>query len=281
MLEWQKPIHGRTGVWGNENASGLFTASSLSSLFAYWYQDLTAKNQTLVTFFQETTSPNSLTISWCFQERQFPQPWKFTRHTLPITPGSPISAAPAGDGRDLRLYVSGPDDLLHQHQYNIETDTLSSTPVNTPFSVPPGTPLCVTTEDNRNFFTQNTRPECTRPEVANAFLTHLILFATPDRESLTLVSWNCSSGFLVQQDRIGHLLKSGRRYVGLTATSGSNGGNGTFTGQRVYVAYEEVGTKGAKVEEWAVPGSGGQGRGEDGAQGGPWRLVGGVPLEAR
>ncbi|KAK0643803.1 hypothetical protein B0T16DRAFT_447655 [Cercophora newfieldiana] len=190
MVEWQNPIHGRTGVWRPENASGLFAAPN-SALFAYWHQDLQAKNQTLLALFQD--SPTTRAAAWCFQEREFPQPWKSTPHrALSIHPdGSSLAAAPAGDGRDLRIYLAGADDFMKQHAYNIESDVLGPA-VNTPFALPPGTPLAVVTEDNRNFYAGNTRPGCTRPEISNAFLTHLILFATPDRRSLTLASWNCS-----------------------------------------------------------------------------------------
>lgn len=141
----------------------------------------------------------------------------------------------------------------------------------TAFDFPPGTPICVTAEDNRNFYTPKTLPECALSK-AGAFLTHLILFATPDRKDLTLVSWNCSSGFVTQNDRIEGLLRPGRTYLDLAAASASNL---TFVGDRVYVLFD--GGDGPEIEEWGVPASG---EGNEDGQNGPWGLIGSVPTTA-
>jgi hypothetical protein len=135
----------------------------------------------------------------------------------------------------------------------------------TSIDMSPRTPFCVTIEDVRNLFTQSSLPECARSGI---FVTHFLLFASPDRQSLSLVSWNCSSGFVPQQNRIEGLLKPNRTYLSLASTSASSL---KFTDQRVYVLFDE-GT-GPQVEEWEVPASGGV---DVAGQNGPWRLHGTV-----
>lgn len=131
----------------------------------------------------------------------------------------------------------------------------------------PNTPICVTTEDHRGSFTNETLPECAKSG-GGAFLTHLILLATPDRNNLTLTSWNCSSGFTSQQGRIEGLLKPGRTYLDLASASASNVTSGD---DRVYVLFDEGG--GPDIEEWGVPA--GQGDGGGGSQ--DWKMIGRVP----
>lgn len=138
----------------------------------------------------------------------------------------------------------------------------------TAIDISPGTPFCVTIEDNRNWYTDVTRPECTRTSTGT-FITHLLLFASADRQSLSMVSWNCSSGFVAQDNRIEKLLKPNRTYLGLSTTSASNL---TFFDQRVYVLFDEG--AGPQVEEWQVPASGGINVAE---QNGPLKLRGSVP----
>jgi hypothetical protein len=150
----------------------------------------------------------------------------------------------------------------------------SSNPRNkldTAFDIAPHTPLCVTMEDNRNYYTDETLPECAQTNLG-AFLTHLILFASPDRSNLTLVSWNCSSGFVMSQNRIQGLLRPDRTYLGLATTSASNL---TFEDNRVYVAFDQG--NGPEVEEWQVPPSGGT-SGRRTGQNGPWTRLGSVPI---
>lgn len=131
----------------------------------------------------------------------------------------------------------------------------------------------MTTEDNRNYFTDTTLPECARTN-RGAFITHLILFASADGRDLNLVSWNCSSGFLVQKNRISDLLKPGRIYLGLSATAQTNL---TYVDQRVYVLYAE-GSGQPKIEEWQVPASGGASGRVAPGQNGPLKLLGETPM---
>ena len=145
-----------------------------------------------------------------------------------------------------------------------ENLTLSA---DTNFEFPPGTPLCLTARDNRASFTKETLPECAK-SATGALITHLILFATPDRKSLRLVSWDCSRGFTEQQGRIEGLLRPGRTYLDLASASAGGAGLG---GERVYVLYDAG--SGPEIEEWEVP----DGSGDGGEEGGQWKLVGSVP----
>lgn len=130
-------------------------------------------------------------------------------------------------------------------------------------------------QDNTKYYTNDTLPECTQTD-ANPFLTHLILFASQDRKSLTLLSWNCSSGFTSVQTRVASLLpeKSERQYLGLSAAANSNM---SLVGQRVYVAFDDG--SGPVVEEWQVPDSG-NGTLDVDAQEANWTLLGNVLLDS-
>lgn len=131
--------------------------------------------------------------------------------------------------------------------------------------------MCISIQDNTNYYTDATLPACTQADTS-PFLTHLILFASQDRKNLTLLSWNCSSGFTSVQDRVAPLLQQGRTYLGLSAAANSNM---SVTGQRVYVAYDD-GSGVPAVEEWQVPDSGGMV--DIAAQEAEWTLLGNVPL---
>ncbi|KAK4442082.1 hypothetical protein QBC34DRAFT_419271 [Podospora aff. communis PSN243] len=267
MMERQSPYKEVAGVWGNDNFSRQYSPSTASSIFSYWYQNFSTRFQILSVFFQELGA-NSLTVARYTENGDDWFPWRDVKHSIPIQDGSPIVAAPAAvDRPDVRLYIGGTDGKLKQYPYNLETNVLGSA-VNTSFEMSPRTPFCVTIEDNRNFFTQSTLPECAR---SGTFVTHLLLFASTDRTSLSLVSWNCSSGFVQQQSRIEGLLKPNRTYLGLATTSASNL---SFSDQRVYVLFDE-GT-GPQVEEWEVPASGGVKVEE---QNGPWKLRGAIPTK--
>ena len=86
----------------------------------------------------------------------------------------------------------------------------------------------------------------------------------------------------MQQERISHLLKPNRTYLGLASASGKASRNGTASleGQMVFVLFREDNKGGGgtpRVEQWAVPESGGDGGVKEG-QNGPWRMVGEVPI---
>ncbi|KAK1753797.1 hypothetical protein QBC47DRAFT_387152 [Echria macrotheca] len=269
ITERQSPFKEQDGVWGNDNFSGLYSASNASSIFSYWYQDLQNRTQILATFFQELGA-NSLTVGRYIENGvDDGLPWESTRNSISIQDGSPIVAVPAGSRRDLRLYIGGTDGTMKQYAYSLDQNVLGN-PINTALPLSPHTPFCVTIEDNRNWYTTATLPECTRTSTGT-FITHLLLYASADRGTLSLVSWNCSSGFVEQQSRIEKLLKPNRTYLGLASTSASNL---TFVDQRVYVLFDEG--AGPQVEEWGVPASGGLNIAQ---QNGPWNLLGSVPIQ--
>ncbi|KAK0620525.1 hypothetical protein B0T14DRAFT_497038 [Immersiella caudata] len=269
MMERQSPYKEVTGVWGNDNFSRMYGTSAASSIFSYWYQNFETRLQILSVFFQNLGA-NSLTVARYTENGDSWFPWLDVEHSIPIQDGSPIVAAPVTDDKpDLRLYIGGIDGKLKQYPYNLETNVLGSA-VDIDLDMSPRTPLCVTMEDNRNRFRQSPLPECAE---SGTFLTHLLLFASPNRHSLSLVSWNCSSGFVPQQNRIEGLLKPNRTYLGLATTSASSL---SFADQRVYVLFDEG--AGPQVEEWEVPASGGTNIGGP-PQNGPWRLRGAVPTK--
>lgn len=125
MIERQSPYENQTGIWGNDNFSGLYTSSNSSSLFSYWYQNFDTNLQILAVFFQELGA-NSLTIAKYVQNKTNDEPWQRAAQSMDIQEGSSLAAAPVGSRRDLRLYVGGSHGILKQYPYNIETNVLGS-----------------------------------------------------------------------------------------------------------------------------------------------------------
>ena len=85
-------------------------------------------------------------------------------------------------------------------------------------------------------------PECAHKTP----LTHLILYTTPDRNSLILSTWNCSQGFLDHTSQITPLQKASTTYLSL-----STGNDKRKENNSVYIMFDSGG--GPQVEEWMVP----------------------------
>lgn len=119
----------------------------------------------------------------------------------------------------------------------------------------------MSTQDNRPYYTTATLPECA--STAQEYNTHLILFASADGRDLSLVSWNCSSGFTDQRGRIAAFLRPGRAYLALANSLTSS----DAVDQRVYVLYDDG--AGPAIEEWQVP---------PGGQHADWKVLGSVPV---
>ncbi|KAK3311836.1 hypothetical protein B0H66DRAFT_571348 [Apodospora peruviana] len=262
VIERQTPYKENADIWGNDNGSGQYAPSNASSLFSFWYQDFHSKLMILALFFSGENITNG-------------HPWQSTRLSLSIQDGSPLAAAPAtvgGDQPEVKLYAADKGSLT-QLPFNLETNILGN-PMNAEFPLAPNSPLCVSIENNTNYYTAATLPQC----ATTWSITHLVLFAAEDRRGLTLVSWNCSSGFVDATARIAGLMKQGRTYLGVASTSPSNMTN--FVDQRVYVLFEEPGTTNdttPKMEEWVVPDSGKVG--DTKGQNGNWRVNGEVPIK--
>jgi hypothetical protein len=77
-------------------------------------------------------------------------------------------------------------------------------------------------------------------------LTNLILFTVPDRSSLVLSTWNCTTGFLDHTSEIEPLQKANTIYLSLAAMSDRVTGDGN-----VYIMLDSG--NGPQVEEWTVP----------------------------
>ncbi|KAF2108890.1 hypothetical protein BDV96DRAFT_652495 [Lophiotrema nucula] len=246
-FERQSPYKSQVGVWGSDNFSGQFSAANLSSFATYWQQDLVKQSQVFGVLFQDLGA-NHLNIA-----KFADGPWEVKGHSISMGDGSPIAVShTGGDAFDLRLYLGDSDGKLVQYEYDLGSSDISN-PQTTAFDLPPQTPLCVSTQNYTSSFKGNTLPDC----ADNTPNTQLILFATPDRSGLTLVSWNCSSGFLDQTSDIKSLAKSDRTYVGLSSHSDGS----------VYVMFD--GGDGPEMEEWTVPKRAGSGG---------WQLRGTVPI---
>jgi hypothetical protein len=109
--------------------------------------------------------------------------------------------------------------------------------LDTGLNVATGSPLTVVGQDNTHLFNADTVPECSKSRL----LTHLILYAVPDRSSLNLDVWNCSAGFINSTSQIQPLLKENSTYLALTSHQ-----NGS-----IYVMYDQG--NGPQIEEWKVP----------------------------
>lgn len=106
----------------------------------------------------------------------------------------------------------------------------------------PQSPLAVVAQDNQPLYTTDTLPECAQ----NTPLTNLILFTVPDRTSLVLSAWNCTTGFLNHTSEIMPLQKANTKYLSLAAMSDKATGDGN-----VYIMFDSG--NGRQVEEWTVP----------------------------
>ncbi|KAI0202362.1 hypothetical protein F4808DRAFT_468508 [Astrocystis sublimbata] len=259
VYERQSPYKEQSGIWGNDNFSGLSTVSNTSSLFSFWYQSFDTQSQILSILYQDL-GENSLSISKYTSNETNDNPWVSIRKSIAIKDGASIASAPIGSRRDHRLYISDNQGTMTQYEYNLTSDTLSN-PTPTVFELAPHSPLCVSTQDNRGYFPIALLPECATDSAQQ--LTHLIMFATPDRSSLSLVSWNCSTGFTDLSSHIQPLLQPDRIYLGLANTLTSMDAED----QRVYVLFDDG--DGPGIEEWQVP---------PGAQNAEWKVIGKVPV---
>ena len=77
-------------------------------------------------------------------------------------------------------------------------------------------------------------------------LANLIIYTSPDRSSLSLNAWNCTSGFVDQTPAIQPLQKANTTFLSLAAMSDRATGDGNL-----YLLFDS-GT-GPLVEEWTVP----------------------------
>ncbi|GAW20965.1 hypothetical protein ANO14919_104780 [Xylariales sp. No.14919] len=258
IYERESPHKKQDSVWGNGQLSGKYTASNDSSIVSFWYRNSRPKAQILAVLFQDL-GKNSLSIASYRSNKTVTTHWQSTEQSLQTQDGSALAMAPVGDRRDLRLYVAGTSGKMQVYRYNLTSSGLSD-PISTRFDIPPGAPLSVSTQDNRDYFTDITLPDCAKHDQP---LTHLIIFPTLDTKSLNLVSWNCSSGFLNQTTRLGPLLQENRTYLGLANTMTALDPED----QRVYVVFDAG--DGPEIEEWQVP---------PGAQNAEWKVLGAIPV---
>ncbi|EJT74826.1 hypothetical protein GGTG_08664 [Gaeumannomyces tritici R3-111a-1] len=218
----------------------------------------------------QTLGANSLSVSKYVSDRTSDLPWATQQLSLSILDGSPMALARIGNPTtrsDTRLYLANSDENMVQYQFDFQTGTLGRSS-STAFKLSPQSPLAVIARDNTGFYSRDTLPACARA----APYTHLVLFASPDRSSLSLVSWNCSGGFAEQTAKIKPLLlvrdRPGRTYLDLAAPQPDGLANTTPSSGRVYVLFDAG--DGPEVEEWEAP---------DGGTDAAWKVVGSVSVK--
>ncbi|KAI0975671.1 hypothetical protein F4678DRAFT_483931 [Xylaria arbuscula] len=237
LYERQSPYTRGYGIWGDDHVNGLSTALKDSSILSLWYERFNPREQILAVVFQNAID-YSISIAKYTSNDTSEGPWSVINTTFEIEVGSALAATPIKTRTNVRLYTSA-----------------------TNVDFPAHTALSISTQDNRNYFTSTTLPECVA--IDDQQLTHLILFPTLDQKGLNFISWNCSSGFLNQTDKIEPLLHDNRTYLGLASTVTSF----DTEDQRVYVLFDAG--DGPEIEEWEVP---------LGAQGANWEVLGKVPV---
>lgn len=112
----------------------------------------------------------------------------------------------------------------------------------TGLTVDPRAPLAVVAQDNSVLYTNTSKQQC----MSDTPLANLILFTVPDRSSLVLNAWNCTTGFLDRTFEIQPLQKANTTFLSLSAT------NDKATGDGYLYIMSDSGT-GPQVEEWTVP----------------------------
>ncbi|KAM7217964.1 hypothetical protein V8F06_006647 [Rhypophila decipiens] len=274
LIERQSPFKRRLGQWGDNDVTYHNVGIGKNSpIAAYWWQDFELMYMILVTFYQKAGGNTLMIRSYAEAgpdvEDEKKHDWRNVTKSLSIQEGSPLAVAPRSAEPSIMMYMATENGFLKQVPIDLETDEFGEEAVVINYKLAPHSPLCVSTEDNRNYYTESTMPACAS---TNDLLTHLILFATEDRKDLKLLSWNCTGGFSDATSRIQSLLRPNRRYLSVATTSGSNL---TFVDQRVYVLYDE-GKAEPVLEEWKIPDSGTGGLPN---QHGPWTLNGKVPIK--
>ena len=199
IFERQAPSN-KSQAWEDDNFSGLYSASNSTFFATYWNQNITNSSQELVVLFQERDFENGVTQGRYTSDSTSSNPWVANNFGFSQLKGSTFVVAPVSyrDARHLMLYTVDGAKNLQQHEYTTsDTDFSPSAVVNlasesaTGFTIDQRSPLTVAVQNNQCLYRFEELPECTRDQPA----THLILYAVPDRTSLALGAWNCSSGF--------------------------------------------------------------------------------------
>jgi hypothetical protein len=114
----------QSNSWASDNFSGLFKASKISSLGAYWTQDFTNVSQTLLVAFQDQSRPDMFTIGKYTSYKNISNDWVSTRYNFSVLEGTPLSMVPLSGKQDLLLYAAKPTGRLTQYRYNISSDDI-------------------------------------------------------------------------------------------------------------------------------------------------------------
>ncbi|KAL8969536.1 MAG: hypothetical protein Q9183_001953 [Haloplaca sp. 2 TL-2023] len=238
-------------TWGNDNFSGLYTAANASFLAAYWHQNIQNTSQELVILFQKENFANGITQARYLSDEKMSYPWVSNNFGFSHPSGSNFAIAPASyrDGKRVMLYTVGNSKALQQHEYKISDDTFVSTAAvsldsssATGLTLDPRVPLAVVAQDNTALYTSASTRQCmyTTP------LANLIIYAMPNRGSLALSAWNCTTGFIDRTSDIKVMQKNDTTFLALTAATDE-----TAYGGFLYVMFDSG--DGPEIEEWRIP----------------------------
>ncbi|KAI4256403.1 MAG: hypothetical protein L6R42_006243 [Xanthoria sp. 1 TBL-2021] len=205
----------------------------------------------LVVLFQEKDFANGITQGRYTSNSRTSNPWIADKFGFSQPQGSTFALCPVShrSGKQIMLYTVDSDRNLQQHEYTIsETNLDPGTVISltresaTALVVEPRSPLTIAAQDNQPLYTVDTLPECAKRRP----LTHLIIHASKDSQSLIFSAWNCSSGVSDHTSQIKPLQKTNTTFLALSAL------NNKGTGDRViYIMFDDG--KGPQIEEWTVP----------------------------
>jgi len=241
-------------AWEDDNFTGLYSGSNSTFLTAYWGQNIYNESQELVILFQSSSFENGITQARYVSANLTSEPWVSNNFPFaqPLGANFAMSLVSYRSGKHLELYAIGDDNKVGQYEYSInDNEPVDSTSLvsitsqsPTPLTVDPRAPFAVVAQDNQPLYTDYniTLPECYQETP----LTNLIMFATPDRHSLSMTAWNCTAGFQDHTSEIDPLQKPNTTFLAIATMSDRATGNGN-----VYLMFDD-GT-GPQVEEWTVP----------------------------
>ncbi|KAL8634537.1 MAG: hypothetical protein Q9228_007868, partial [Teloschistes exilis] len=219
-------------AWENDNFSGLYAAANASLLAAYWHQNFENSSQELVVLFQEESFANGITQGRYISDNMTSNPWVANNFGFSHPRGSTFAVAIASyrKGKQLMLYTVDDNNKLQQHEYTIsDTDLTPSAAVAltstscknrnadinlstaTGLIVDPRVPLAVVAQDNTALYNTVTTRQC----MLDTPLANLIIYTIPDRSSLTMNAWNCTTGFLDRTSDIEPLQKANTTFLAL------------------------------------------------------------------
>jgi len=200
----------------------------------YWAQNITNTSQALLVLFQEKDRASMFSIGKYTSYGHVSNDWVETKYTFTVQEGSPLSMIFFTGPQDLLIYAVGGEKRLARFGYNVSSDTvleygckyekprqciLKVTANSFEHTIVSKSALTVALQNNTSPYSWGQRPECSRLLP----YTHLVLATSSDGSSLSLNSWNCSSGFGIQTAQIAPLLQGKKRFFALASHQDGRG----------------------------------------------------------